>query len=191
MMGNGTTTRKTHTLLALLAVVAMFSLITGCGSDPEPQTDPEATMPGEGGEAVETVPEPVVPESAEPTDTIPAPDYGAMEPAEYGVEDIFFAFDEYDLDDVAMSTLSRNARILKEHSDVVILIEGHCDERGTIEYNLALGEKRAKAVRDYLVSLGVASSRLRVTSYGESKPFAMGSNETAWAKNRRAHFARP
>ena len=81
--------------------------------------------------------------------------------------------------------------VAKEHPEVIILLEGHCDERGTIEYNLALGEKRAKAVRDYLVTMGVASSRLRVTSYGESRPFALGSSETAWAKNRRAHFARP
>jgi peptidoglycan-associated lipoprotein len=74
---------------------------------------------------------------------------------------------------------------------VLILVSGHCDERGTVEYNLALGEKRANAVRDYLVSLGVPSRNLRVTSYGESSPFAAGHDEDAWALNRRAHFERP
>lgn len=191
MKGNGSTSRNTLTLLAILALVAAFAVTTGCGGDtPEAETDAEAASDRAAEEAVETVPEPVQPEQEE-TETIPSPDYGAMEPAEYGVEDVFFAFDEYELDDVAMSTLARNARILKEHDDVVVLIEGHCDERGTIEYNLALGEKRAKAVRDYLVSLGVPDARLRVTSYGESRPFALGSSEEAWAQNRRAHFARP
>ena len=88
-----------------------------------------------------------------------------------------------------MTTLTRNARILRE-ADVVVVIEGHCDERGTVEYNLALGEKRAKAVKDYLVSLGVPAANLEVTSYGESKPFATGTDDYAWAQNRRAHFAR-
>jgi len=89
-----------------------------------------------------------------------------------------------------MAVLSRNARILRE-TDVAMLVEGHTDERGTVEYNLALGERRAKVVKDYLVSLGVPATKLQVTSYGESKPFALGSNESAWAQNRRAHFARP
>jgi len=117
-------------------------------------------------------------------------DYAAMEPADFGVEDVYFAFDQYDLDAEAMGLLSRNARILRE-ADVTILVAGHCDERGTIEYNLALGEKRANAVRDYLISLGVPARQLRVTSYGENKPFARGSDENAWALNRRAHFTRP
>jgi peptidoglycan-associated lipoprotein len=104
--------------------------------------------------------------------------------------DVYFAFDQYDLDNEAMGTLSRNAKILKE-AGVTVLISGHCDERGTVEYNLALGEKRARAVRDYLVSLGVPAGKLMVTSYGESKPFAYGSTEDAWAQNRRSHFERP
>ena len=138
----------------------------------------------------ETIPMPVAPEV--PVEPSPPPlDYTAMRPAEYGIEDVFFAFDRSDLDDASLATLARNARILKDHPEVVILIEGHCDERGTVEYNLALGEKRAKTVRDHLVRLGVASNRLRVTSYGESRPFAQGSNEKVWAQNRRAHFARP
>ncbi len=187
----GSTSRKTLTLLAILALVALFAVTTGCGGDtPDAETDAEAAARAAEEAATETIPEPVAPEQEE-TRTIPSPDYAAMAPAEYGVEDVFFAFDEYDLSDEAMATLARNARILREHPEVVILVEGHCDERGTVEYNLALGEKRAKAVRDYLVSLGVSGNRLRVTSYGESRPFALGSSEEAWAKNRRAHFARP
>jgi len=185
MKGNGVNLRWTLTWVSFLILASALMLAVGCGKDkPEPQTDTETVIQ----QPAEPVPQPVVPEAPEET---PAPDYAAMQPSEYGIEDVFFAFDKYDLDDLAMSTLTRNARIFKEHPEVVVLVEGHCDERGTVEYNLALGEKRAKAVRDYLVSLGMASNRLRVTSYGESRPFAMGSDETAWAKNRRAHFARP
>jgi len=190
MKGNSSKLHTILTLLAMLALVSGLVLFAGCGGskDSDIETDPAAAE-GAAEEAVETVPEPVEPEVSQEVEE--APDYAAMEPAEYGIEDIFFAFDQYDLDDVAMSTLARNARILRQHAEVVILIEGHGDERGTIEYNLALGEKRAKAARDYLLSLGVSSSSMRVTSYGESRPFALGSTETAWAKNRRAHFARP
>ncbi len=161
----------------------------GCGKKQvEPQTDPtmssEPTMPTE---TVDT--NPVTPE--EPADTTPAIDYSTVEPLAIGIEDVFFDFDKYDLNDEAMRTLSGNSRVLREHPQVVVMIEGHCDERGTVEYNLALGEKRALAVRDYLSSLGVPSKQLRTTSYGENKPFAVGHSETAWAQNRRAHFSRP
>ncbi len=193
MKGNGWMTRSLASLLMLLGLVAWLGVMAGCGGEPDIETDPEAVVaPVE--VPVETVPEPIAPE--DPMDgrginQDEVTDYSAMDPMEYGVEDVYFAFDQYDLDNVTMGVLARNARILKEHPGVVILIEGHCDERGTVQYNLGLGEKRAKAVRDYLVSLGVSSSRLRVTSYGESRPFALGSSEQAWAQNRRAHFARP
>jgi peptidoglycan-associated lipoprotein len=173
-------------IVTILALCALGLAASGCGGGDEVVTDPTAEEGA--GDVVETVPPTVVPEEEE-APQVTTPDYAAMEPAEYGVEDVFFAFDEYELSDDAMSTLSRNARILRE-TDVTVVVAGHCDERGTVEYNLALGEKRAQAVKDYLVSLGVAASRLDVTSYGESKPFAMGSNEQAWAQNRRAHFAR-
>jgi peptidoglycan-associated lipoprotein len=140
-------------------------------------------------ETTEDLPVETVPEKVE-TPVDEGPDYLTLDPADYGVEDVYFAFDQYDLDDVSMGVLSGNARIIKE-AGVTLLISGHCDDRGTVEYNLALGEKRARAVRDYLVSLGVSAGQLKITSYGESKPFAMGSSEGAWAKNRRAHFERP
>jgi peptidoglycan-associated lipoprotein len=175
-------------VLALGLVLALaLMLMTGCGKKAEVETDPAAGA--DTGETTEEVPEAVVPEEVE-TVVDEGPDYLNLDPADYGVGDVFFAFDQYDLDDESMGILSRNARILKE-AGVIILISGHCDERGTIEYNLALGEKRSRAVRDYLVSLGVPAGQLKVTSYGESKPFSMGSSEDAWARNRRAHFERP
>jgi peptidoglycan-associated lipoprotein len=100
-----------------------------------------------------------------------------------------FAFDSAELDDLAKEILVNNAKWLKDHPELKVQIEGHCDERGTEEYNLALGERRAKAVRDYLVSLGISPSRISIISYGESMPLDPGHNESAWAKNRRAHFA--
>ncbi|HEM46780.1 MAG TPA: peptidoglycan-associated lipoprotein Pal, partial [Alphaproteobacteria bacterium] len=84
--------------------------------------------------------------------------------------------------------LAANAEMLLEHADIGLLVEGHCDERGTNEYNLALGEKRAKAVMDFLVTYGVPAERISIVSYGEEKPFAYGHDEAAWAKNRRAHM---
>jgi len=173
------------TLLTLVAILAVGMLFVGCSKNAEVETDPEVVTP----EVTEpVVEEPLVPE--EPKEVAPAIDYANLNPADFGIEDVFFALDQYDLDNEAMSILSRNARILRE-ADVVIMLSGHCDERGTVEYNMALGEKRALVVRDYLVSLGVPARNLRTTSYGKSKPFARGHNEDAWAKNRRSHFERP
>ena len=182
--------RRKNWLTLSLIIIALLGLlaVAGCGSEPEVETEPRAEA-GEG-EAEDLPPEPQ-PEQQEPTQPeVTQPDYAEMAPQEYGVQDVFFDFDRYDLDAEAMATLNANARILRE-AGVTVLISGHCDERGTIEYNLALGEKRAQAVRDYLVSLRVPAELLRITSYGESKPFAYGHNEEAWAKNRRAHFERP
>ena len=102
--------------------------------------------------------------------------------------DVFFDFDKYGLSDESKRTLERNAQELKDAMSRTILIEGHCDERGTVDYNMALGEKRANAAMDYLVSLGISAGRIDVVSYGKAKPFDPRHNEDAWAKNRRAHF---
>jgi peptidoglycan-associated lipoprotein len=101
---------------------------------------------------------------------------------------VFFAFDSSELDSAGQQALNANAEILKKYSTWVITIEGHADERGTAEYNLALGERRAAAARTYLVSLGVPGDRLRTVSYGKEFPFDPGHDEAAWAKNRRAQF---
>ena len=100
----------------------------------------------------------------------------------------FFGLDSSDLDDTGRAVVSANAEILKRYPTWNITIEGHCDERGTAEYNLALGERRAIAVKTYLVGLGIAADRLRTVSYGKEFPFDMGHTESAWAANRRAHF---
>ena len=102
--------------------------------------------------------------------------------------DVRFEYDSAVLTDEARSVLEKHALWLQGQRDVRVIVEGHCDERGTVEYNLALGEQRARAVRDYLSSLGVTATRLRVVSYGKERPLDPGSDEAAMARNRRAHF---
>ena len=101
---------------------------------------------------------------------------------------IYFDFDKFDLKPEAREVLKAKAALLKKYSDVRILIEGHCDDRGTEEYNLALGERRARAAYEFLVLLGVKASQLEMVSYGEEYPADPANNETAWAKNRRDEF---
>jgi peptidoglycan-associated lipoprotein len=101
---------------------------------------------------------------------------------------VFFEYDSNELTDAGRAALQGNATLLKQYSTWVITIEGHCDERGTPEYNLALGERRAVAARTYLVSLGVDPNRLRTVSYGSEFPFDPAHQESAWSRNRRAHF---
>lgn len=104
------------------------------------------------------------------------------------LEMIHFDFDRYFIREDAKPVLAKNAAWLKKFHSAKVLIEGHCDERGTEEYNLALGEKRAKSTIDYLVSLGISSARIRIISYGKSQPLDTGHNEVSWQKNRRAQF---
>jgi peptidoglycan-associated lipoprotein len=101
---------------------------------------------------------------------------------------VFFELDSSDLSPAGQKALDQNAGLLKKYGSWAITIEGHCDERGTAEYNLALGERRAIAARAYLVSLGISADRLRTVSYGKEFPFDPGHDENAYAKNRRAHF---
>jgi peptidoglycan-associated lipoprotein len=162
-----------------LLLVFMFSL-SACSKKQTADTtsDPE----------VETTTPPPQPET-EVTES--ATDVEAVEEGDMKIpvlEDVFFAFDSSTLGGEAKSSLESNARQLKDATGVDITIEGHCDERGTIAYNLALGERRAKAAKDYLVSLGVPASRFSVISYGKERPFDPGHDEAAWTKNRRAHF---
>jgi peptidoglycan-associated lipoprotein len=103
-----------------------------------------------------------------------------------GSDKVYFATDSYELDGPSQATLDRQSGWLNQYSAVKITIEGHCDERGTREYNLALGDRRANATRDALVSLGVSASRIKTISYGEERPDCVESSEACWAKNRRA-----
>jgi peptidoglycan-associated lipoprotein len=117
-----------------------------------------------------------------PEDNIPVANAGGP------LADINFAFDRHDLTSASKATLAKNADWLKANPGTSVQVEGHCDERGTNEYNMALGWKRANSGADYLKTLGIDSSRISTISYGENVPLDPAQNEAAWAKNRRAHF---
>lgn len=109
-----------------------------------------------------------------------------FERAVNGQNVIFFDTDRYNIDSADAAALQTQAQYLSQYPQLTITIEGHCDERGTREYNLALGERRANAAKNYLVSLGIDPNRIRTVSYGKERPVSLGSNESAWAQNRRA-----
>ena len=187
--------RRLTGLVLTLAVLVAFA---ACGKKRAPVL---ATTPGGSGAPVPTETTertPVQPleegpdvravqgEGAEGTDIAG----GALGSGEGGpLSDIPFDLDSAVLGDQARATLEKSALWLQGHRDTRVTVEGHCDERGTVDYNLALGEQRARAALDYLVSLGVSAVRLRVVSYGKERPLDPGSDEAAWARNRRAHFA--
>jgi len=104
------------------------------------------------------------------------------------MKDVFFAYDSYEITPEAQSTVSADAKFLQQHPGMTFIIEGHCDERGSIEYNLTLGEYRANAAKQALVQQGVSATRMRTISYGKEKPFCSESTESCWQENRRAHF---
>lgn len=104
------------------------------------------------------------------------------------IRDVFFPYDSSTLNSAAQRALDASAEWLRQNSQFRLRIEGHCDERGTEQYNLALGDRRANAVREYLMIVGISADRLRTISYGEERPFATGHDETAWSQNRRAHL---
>ena len=105
------------------------------------------------------------------------------------VKDVFFDYDSYDLSSPAEATIQSDARFLQQHPSMTFVLEGHCDERGSIEYNLALGENRAQAAKTALVQAGIAATRMRTVTYGKEKPFCTQSTESCWQQNRRTHFA--
>ncbi len=105
------------------------------------------------------------------------------------LEKVYFDFDKYEINETYRAALERDAATIKDHAGVKVVVEGHCDERGTEEYNLALGERRAMAVKAYLVTLGVSDGQLYTISYGEERPVDNGHNEAAWSKNRRVQFS--
>lgn len=182
-------------ILVMLAVVLIFGFsVAGCAKKPaEPgpvdqMTQTQAPEETSGNVEKYTPPAEEVLPSEEPEAMVPesARQMGALDVSE--LIDVYFAFDQADLTSEGRNDLARNGRLLKTAAGVKIVIEGHCDERGTSEYNLGLGERRADTVKTYLVSLGVSASRIKTISYGEEKPFAAAHNEAAWKQNRRAHF---
>ncbi|WP_025324008.1 peptidoglycan-associated lipoprotein Pal [Deferrisoma camini] len=186
-------------LLAALVVggCAKKQVRQGGEETPKVTVTPEKPTPPPAAKVVEK-PQEAPPQPSEP----PPGETGAVEPAPKepvkgaglarettpGLERIHFDFDKAVIRPDAQEILRRNAEFLKANPGVRIRIEGHCDERGTTEYNLALGERRAKAAFQYLMDLGVDPNRMSVVSYGEAVPLDPGHNEEAWAKNRRAEF---
>ena len=168
-------------LAALAAVLTAAVLLSGCAKKAvkAPPESPPAP-PQETHEAARDTTTPPVPH-----ETPPAPHQMTAS----DLQPVFFDLDSSTLRDDARSTLDANAHLLRDNASTKIVIEGHCDERGTVEYNQALGERRAQAARDYLVQAGIAEARIQVISYGKERPFDPGHDEAAWAKNRRAHFA--
>lgn len=168
-----------------LPFIWLFSLLifAGCGGSKVqtlPVQEPEQTEVRE--------PEPVAPPAEPQPETRAVVEESPAVP--FVLQNVYFDFDKYDLTSEALQTLADNARVLKAYPDARIVIEGHCDERGTVEYNLALGDKRAKAAKDYLVSLGVDASQVSTISYGKEQPVDPSHTEAAWARNRRAEFER-
>ena len=195
-------------LLAPLAVLVVLLPVAGCAKRPAltqasapaptgavaaPPTPPPpppvarqepAPAPLAPAPAPEPAPAPTPPPTAAPA---PKP-----QPAEFttvaAMRDVHFDFDKSEIKPEAARILDANADWLRSNADHVVLIEGHCDERGTNEYNLALGERRARAAMDYLTSKGIAGNRLQIISYGEERPLCNEHNEACWARNRRDHF---
>jgi peptidoglycan-associated lipoprotein len=151
---------------------------------PSDSTTYTITATGPGGSATATAAVSVNAPAAAPA---PAP---APTPFEQGVHDAFFDFDKAEIRTDARDMLSQTAEYLKANSSIRVTIEGHCDERGSTEYNLGLGDRRAAAVREYLVSLGISADRMNTVSFGKEKPFCMEHNETCWQQNRRGHFVK-
>ena len=162
-------------------LIGMTTIALSLGACAKRTPPPEPVAPG-------PVAPPVDPNSTDPNslEVVELPALQADLVAKAGSDTVYFGTDEYSLDQATQVTLAAQARWLIATSNVRASIEGHADERGTREYNQALGERRANAVRDYLVAQGVPTSRLVVTSWGKERPVAQGSNEEAWAQNRRA-----
>ncbi len=160
--------KKTWLIVALLLVIPGLMFTVGCQKKAV-------------GQAKAPEPAPVAK---------PAPAPVTKAPAEWNISqnNIYFEFDKSRLTPMAQDTLMRHAAWLRENPDATVTIEGHADERGTNEYNLALGDRRADSAKDFLVDLGISASRLTTISYGEERPLCMDQTEECWAKNRRGHF---
>lgn len=179
---------------AMIAVLMVLVVVTvGACKKKGPKTNPDMTITPT---TVEPSPQEVS-SRPEPTiggDQTPNPLSGDLVSAnEYATSqgllgDVFFDYDQFELRQDARDRLAQNAKFLTSHPEFILTIEGHADERGTNDYNLALGDKRANAAKEYLTTLGVGAERLRTVSYGEERPFCGESNEGCWSQNRRAHF---
>jgi len=169
--------KRFNFLFTLIVGLVALLIAMSCGGPKKKTIEPEA---------IDTTTEvsPDVPEDTETT-TIPETPESLKESQ---FRTVYFDFDKFNLRPDAKAALDFNFDLLKKHTDVIVKIEGHCDERGTVEYNLSLGEKRARSAMDYLVGLGINANRVTVISYGKERPIDPRHNEEAWGKNRRDEF---
>ncbi len=167
-----------RTFWVFILIVFLVGLFATCGPKPEEEIVTEPTLP-------EVTEEPTEPEPPPPTkeEVVETPIEELVK-----LEMIHFEFDRYRLLPEAKQILAESARMLKMYPQANVLIEGHCDERGTIEYNLALGERRARAAQDYFINSGIDPSRISIISYGKERPLDTRHNEEAWYMNRRDEF---
>jgi len=181
----------------LITFTALFVFAGACHKKPpvaKPTPPPPAPFPSASRDTAPPPPPTPVPEPPPvPVEPRPTVDPLANSPIDEinknsPLKPVFFALDSDELDDKGRAALNEDSQLLKKYGTWVVTIEGHADERGSAEYNLALGERRALAARNYLISLGIVADRLRTVSYGKEFPFDPGHDEGAWAKNRRAHF---
>ena len=186
---------RVNNLWLLTVILFLGTLVTACATKEAPVTEPavESAQALSSAEVDEPKPLKSLRESL-PTSSVPLEeeliDGKSIDDLnrEALLKAAFFKYDSAELNALAQDVISDNLQVLLNNPTWLVTIEGHCDERGTAEYNLALGEKRATAAKDYLLGLGVESSRIRVVSYGKEFPFDPGQGERAWAENRRAHF---
>ncbi|MEW6050036.1 MAG: peptidoglycan-associated lipoprotein Pal [Candidatus Zixiibacteriota bacterium] len=162
-------------LLFVLAVGLLAVALVGVGCGKKKVAEEQPVTP------------PVVKDTTTPkTETPPETPKPTLREDQF--QTVYFDFDKYNLRPDAKAGLDADYALLQEYPDVIVKIEGHCDERGTVEYNLSLGEKRARSAMDYLTGLGISANRISIISYGKERPAVMGSDESAWAKNRRCEF---
>ncbi len=184
------------TVVRLFGAVLTTTLLTSCVRNP-PEDVPDAPPPPPPADTSAARPTPAAPEPPPPPPPSPPPISGDNDFASRSLEElnrdsplgaVFFDYDSSELSAGGRAVLDDNAQVLRQYATWVITIEGHCDERGTPEYNLGLGERRALVAREYLLTLGLDADRVRTVSYGKEFPFDPAHTEEAWAANRRAHF---
>lgn len=184
--------RRRATLTSLIFIAAIF--VGACHKKTPPVLRPAPPPPPTAapGTRPPSPPEPVAEPTVVPPEPVPEDKIAGASLDDLNrnspLQPVFFDLDSSDINSAGQAALEGNAGVLKKYPTWTVTIEGHCDERGTAEYNLALGERRAIAARTYLVSLGISADRIRTVSYGKEFPFDPGHDEAAWAKNRRAHF---
>ena len=171
-------------VIKLFTSALLVFFLAACSTTPKDTADSSGSGSSSTSSDVSSSEEGTITETSPESASIVA---GSQEDLIVNVGDrVFFNYDSSDLDSDAQELLQDQVAWLKQYSDVSVIVEGHCDERGTREYNLALGEKRAQSVKNYLISLGISSDRISTISYGKERPAVVGSNDGAWAQNRRS-----